>query len=305
MKQVSSTKTRKENEIMSENLPATQQSSQHLPAYLQKLKQEQDGLPESLKQLQQYWTPDRVKIVQAQSGEQFKKQFNVGDTVLVPQMLLIAKVGQPFWVTPIFMYTEFCVWNPYGLKGQLPVIRERTFDPNSPIARKAKSRKEEELYAICPEAPKGKQGDQLYKLRYCEHINWLAALRFNKEKPDHPAHRHINIPILFSFHHSGFFEGRNLSTLIINRGVHTFAGQYQFVTEDKTNSKGTWKGFTITNPSLDSGMSSFVENEEEYQNFESVYNRIQMQFAAGEIYSGDFSEDLEEENTVPDSAGKF
>lgn len=305
MKQVSSNKKRKE---MSKNLPATVASSNtNVPSYLQKYQQGSKPLA-GLEQLKQYWTPDRIKIVQGQSGEKFK-QFPVGSVVLIPQMIKVADPGQPFWVTPIFLFVEFCVWNPYGLKGQLPTIRERTFDANSEIARKARSRKLEDLFAVCPDLPpnlKNKKEDQNYMLRYCEHINHICVLRRNDKYQDHPANTHTNIPVIFSFHHSGFYEGKSLATLILNRRVDIYAGQYELSTVDKTNSKGTWKGFNISNPSYNSGFSGFVENEEDYLLYKGLYEDLQSKFIGGEIYSGnyDYDEDVDVSETG-DETKKF
>lgn len=305
MKQVSSNKKKKELGItMSDkNLPTNinANDNDNLPAYLQK--HIQDKPPVGLEQLKQYWTPDRVKIVQAQSGDKFK-QFPVGSVVLIPQMMKIADPGQPFWITPIFTFTEFCVWNPYGLKGQLPTIRERTFDPKSEIAYKSRSK---DLYAICPDLPpnlKNKKEDQNYMLRYCEHINHICVLRWNNRFQDHPANKHVNIPIIFSFHHSGFYEGRALSTLIMNRRVDIYAGQYELSTADRTNSKGTWKGFNITNPSHESGFKGFVEDEKDYLLYKGLYEDLQSKFIEGEIYSGDYDEDLTDE-AAADETKKF
>lgn len=282
--------------------PAPVNSS--LPAYLQKKQLENAGQsPVGLTSLEQYWVPPRIKIVQAQSGDVYKKDFKVGDVVFVPERTLVAHAGEPFWITPVFQYTEYCTWNPYGMKGQMPVIRERTVNFDSKIAQKARSRKEDDWYEVCPEAPKGKQNDRQYMLRHCQHINFICVLRLNKNQPQHPANVLANNPFVISFHHSGFYEGSQLSTLIVNRRLDIYAGQYELKTSDKTNPKGTWKGFDINNPSFESKMGPVVLEEEDYLSYERLYKKLQSQFEAGEI-KADYEDDLENEPVV-DSAGKF
>lgn len=273
-----------------------------MPSYLQKYKPD-DNKPTGLQDLQKYWVPPRLKIVQSQSGEQYKKNFQVGDVLLVPQMSLVAHSGESFWITPIFQYTEFCLWNPYGMKGQLSAIRERSTDPSSQIARRARSKKEADWYEICPESPKTKQNDPQYMLRNCEHINYICVLRFNGEKPKHPANELVNNPFVISFHHASFWEGKQLSTLILNRQQAIFACQYELTSADKSNAKGNWKGLNINNPSMDSGMTGFVDSEEDFLAYRTMYETIQRQFVEGEIRTE--YEDEEESEPVADSAGKF
>lgn len=288
----------------SKNLPA-QQTQHNMPAYLQKRLQESGGQIAGVQQLQQYWVPPRLKIVQAQSGDQYRNAgFKPGDVLLVPEMSLIAHSGESIWITPIFQYTEFCKWSPYALKGQMPIIQERTVDIDSKLAKRALSKKESDWYEICEQAPKSKQGDQQYQYRYCEHINYFCVLRLNGKFPDHPAHRFVNNPFLISFHHSGFYEGKALSTLIVNRRIDIFAGQYELKTVDRQNQKGTWKGFTVTNPSFESEMSAFVESEEDAKNYEAVYRKIQSQFEEG-VIQADYEDEAAEGEVVSDSKGKF
>lgn len=287
------------------NLPA-QATTHNLPAYLQKRMQESKGVIRGTENLAQYYVPPRLKIVQAQSGDQYRNAgFKPGDVLLVPEMSLIAHSGEPFWITPIFMFTEFCKWNPYGLKGQLPTIAERTFNIDSDIAKRAMSKNEKDWYEVCDQAPKSKQSDRQFQCRYCEHINFLSVARLNSGISDHPANHQINNPFLISFHHSGFYEGKQLSTLIVNRRVDIFTNQFEFKTGDRTNQQGTWKGFFVTNPSLDSKMSPFVESEQDALNYEAIYIKMQEKFTSGEIRPDYEDEAAEGDTVVSDSKGKF
>lgn len=274
-----------------------------LPSYLQAYQQENVGKPIGTENLTQYFVPPRLKIKQAQSGDNYKDYQN-GDVLLTPELSLIAHSGEKFWITPIFQFTEFCKWSPYGLKGTMPVIAERSVDLNSVIAKRAKSKKEEDWYEICPDAKKNLQGDRNYQYRYCEHINFIVVLRPNLTKADHPANRHVNNPFIMSFHHSGFYEGKQFSTLMVNRRIPIFAGQYEFKTVDKSNAKGNWKGFSVTNPSMESGMIPCVENEADFLNYKGMYEKFQDMFREDAIRA-DYDDDSTDSEPVEDAAGKF
>lgn len=297
------------NQNENQNLPANIQPQNlvpsNAPSYLQKYDAPQGSVPDSLSNLARYWVPPRLKIVQAQSGDQYK-DFEVGDVLLVPQMTLIAKNNQPFWITPIFMAVEFCVWNPYGLKGQLPVIRDRSTDPDSNIAKRARSKNKDSWYDFCPEAPPAKKDDPQFKLRYCEHINYYCTLSFNNNQPDHPANSYARTPFVISFHHAGFYDGQNLCTLVLSRRKQSYADIFECRTVDRSNNLGKWKGLQIANPSLDSKMPAFVEDEQEFLDYKALYDSIQSKFDSDSIRV-DYEDDAAElaASSVPDSKGKF
>lgn len=288
--------------MSTENLPSVVKSQSALPEYLQTYVKEHQS--SELADLSKYWVPQRLKTKQAQSGDQYK-DYHDGDVLLVPEMVLIAHAGEPFWITPIYQFTDFCKWSPYGMKGQMRVIAERTSDMNSTLAKRAMSRKEDDWYEICPEAPKARQGDRQFQYRYCEHINFVVVLRANEKFPDHPAHRYLNNPFVISFHHSGFYEGKQFATLIQNRRLPWGATQFELFTKDKSNSQGTWKGMIVSNPSFESGMSPVVTDEKDFKFYRSIYEDCKAKDEADEIRV-DYEDDTSEDNEpVVDAAGKF
>lgn len=282
---------KKENQVTTiQNQNQNQVVTQaNLPAHLQN-REKVVGLDN----LKQYYTPPRLKIIQAQSGDQYV-DFKAGDTLLLPQNDLITKSGEPFYIVPFMQFSEYCVWNPYAMKGQLPVIRERTFDYDSPIAKRARLEKKEARLEVCPEAPKAKQGEQNFKLTYCEHINFYCIL-LNHELSGNP--------FLISFHHAGFYDGKNFATLIFNRRRDIFAHVYEAKTVDKSNQLGKWKGLQLTNPSSEAGFGegNFTPADLFYA-CEEFYNSQFKKFEAGEIRP-DYEEEVAEENAPVDS-GKF
>lgn len=266
------------------NPPAVQENSLALPDYLQ------DDQMEGVADLKRYVVPPRLKIVQAQSGEQYDL-FGEGDVLLVPQMILVAKAGAPFHIIPIFQFTEFCVWNPWIMKSQLPVIRKRTTDPTSDIAMRA--RNQDHWFDICPEAPPQKQSDEKYKIRFCEHINFMCVLTGDHELAGNP--------FVISFHHSGFRDGQNLSGLIAMRRASIYAGQYECVTEERKNDIGSWMGLRLQNPSADSGVPPWV-SADDLPVVKNMFNSWQEIFKRGDLRP-EYEDDTEE--TVKDAKGKF
>ena len=256
-----------------------------LPDYLQ------DDQMEGVEGLGRYVVPPRLKIVQAQSGEQFA-EFDIGTVLLVPQMIVVANVGQPFYIIPFFMFAEFCTWNPWVMKAQLPTIRNRTFDPTSEIA--IKSRNKETWFEICPEAPQNKQNDEKYKIRHCEHINYMCVLTGD--------HELAGTPFVISFHHSGFRDGQNLASLIKLRRASIYAGQYECKTESRNNDLGNWEGLAISNPSAESGVSPWV-SPEDLPILKSQYQSYQEMFTSGSLRPE--YEDETQEAGAPSSGGKF
>lgn len=283
------------NENENQNLPVNVNQNKHLvsspqPAHLAKYTDER--YMEQYEELKGYVVPPRLKIVQKTSGENYKAICEVGSTILTPQMSVIAENGEPFYVVPILKFHEFCICNPYGLKGQLPFIRERTFDPNSEIAKLSQSK--ETWHQVCPEVTdKKKQNDPLFMLRYAEFMNFICVLK---------NHEYANNPFVISFHHSLFFDGKTLATLLFSKRAPYFASCFEFKTVERKNQLGDWKGLQISNPSQESGIDSWTSDEEMklysafFDNFIGLKkeNKIRPEY-----------QDEDEEAPVANSGGKF
>jgi hypothetical protein len=209
--------------------------------------------------LRQYVIPPRVKVVQPTSKEPFSKLFNVGDVVLVPQMVTVAPVilddkkrptdtGTPFHFIPVFFFAEWCIWNPYQLKGSLPPIRERTIDPKSEIAIRA--RNPETRLAPCPE-------DQKWNIRYCEHLNYCVVLTGEGMA--------AGTPVVMSFVRSEHRAGSNFASLIKMRRAPIFGCQFEAVSRYRKNDQGEWYGIDVMNPSVESDMGGWVTDEAVYE----------------------------------------
>jgi hypothetical protein len=188
-------------------------------------------------QIKNFVKPPRLKVIQAQSDSTFTDQFQPGDVIIVPQMLLVSplgkdasngkpnEVGQPFTVQPIFFFPEWCVWNPLETKGTLPMLGERSLDPNGQLAIYSRDPSKREF--VCPTAPQ-------YKCKIQEHLNFVFLI-------DGEA-------VIASFHRGSYTAGQTLLTLIQMRDKSLFACKFQAQSTFQSNKKGKWYGLTFTNP---------------------------------------------------------
>jgi hypothetical protein len=138
------------------------------PSYLAEL------TPEELKQgtedLGRLIRPSFVKIVQAMTASEVKKQFGEGAIILSPDLIGLANPETKISFVPIVQYTEYCKWAPLALKGSEPMIAERSFDPRSPVAIKSQSPSTwSEPHPKDPANPK-------MRYRYQEHTNYIIKL---------------------------------------------------------------------------------------------------------------------------------
>lgn len=246
-------------------LPATVQAP--LPAHLTLAEGQSDGL----EILNQYVQPPRVKIVQPLSGEPFNA--HPAGTVLSvggAEMKVIAEIGfdsrsrrsiedgNPFYFVSLFFFPEYCAWNDFKLKGTVPAIRERSTDPNSEVAKRAKSpalREEND-----PEHDK-------MKIRYVEHLNHIIMLYH----PDFWGTPHI-----LSFARAEHKSGCNFAGLVRMRRAPLFGCNWQGATKYRDNGKGQWYGWNMTNPqitdpNIEGYISPWVEDATMSADFQALH----------------------------------
>lgn len=243
-KQTTALTTRWTNGLIAGPKPQTDSS---LPEHL---RVEDPSKITALASLRKVIIPPRLKVLQAQKGEQFDK-FDVGDTVLVPDPALVAKIDQPFWFVPLIQWTEWLVLNPIELKGSHPFVRDRSMDPTSEIARIAKTR---ELFdkQPCPELP-GKY------LKYQEVLNFLVLLCGNETLGGNPT--------VMSFRGGEHKQGRSLATFICNRNTYPWGCVFEARVPKtiRRNAKGSWYGWDISNPTSDGHPGPWVAIADEFK----------------------------------------
>ena len=194
----------------------------------------------------QYVIPPRVKVVQDVKADERYDKYAGGDVLLVPQNLKIASAGETFYFTPVFFYPEYLVVNPIQMKGQLPVIRERSLDPRSEIAVKARDATTRK--APCPEKPE-------FDLRYVESLTFLSIL--------HGVPGMEAIAVAMSFQRGEHRMGSQLCSLLNLRGAPPFGCIFaaKVPKEKRRNPQGAWYGIDVSNPDPASGQSPWVSKE--------------------------------------------
>ena len=245
-----------------------------LPAYLQE--QRALGQPaEGVEELREYYVPPRFKIVQAQSKQELVDLFGVGAGIVVPSNIPVAKYEEqfkrsnPFTFIPIFTFKEYGIVNPRNVKNpetgaDLPFMRERTYDPKSEIAKRAKDfQNKENRYETCPESK-----DPNKRLRFVEFLNFICII---EGVPDL-----YMMPVHFSFWSTGHADGRALANYILARtGVPLYAQRFQGTVTPRNNAEGNWKGLTVQIPQV---ADSFVQSAEECEFYRQKHVEVKQMF---------------------------
>lgn len=209
-----------------------------IPAHLLDIPTEDRGM----ELLKDYIVPPRLKIVQPTSGAPFDEMFGAGDVVLIPSMTLVApvdgKTGAPFTFVPLFFFPEWIVVNPLETRQSLQMIRDRTFDPNSDIAARSRDPKTRDF--ICPEMPADSHGKALL-CSHVETLNWIILIQQESL---------MEMPCLINFRGAEHSRGRNFSNLLQMRRTAIFGCKFECHTQLRSNVKGKWFGFDISNPEV-------------------------------------------------------
>jgi len=218
--------------------------------------------PLGIDDLRQYVTPPRIKVVQKQARTDLLDMFGVGDVIVVPANIVVTEMGRtdkgqptgeadPFFIVPLFFYVEWCTWNPLELKGKVPAIRDRSFDPKSALALKAKS--SEHRKELIP-------GEKDLYMRHVEHLNFIVMLY------DHPTLG--GAPVVMTFARGEHFSGRGLCNLIKLRKAPLYGCVFECHLGHRENEQGDWWGLDIINPAGD--VSPWV-NAEEFEAFKALH----------------------------------
>lgn len=249
----------------------------NLPAYMK------DAKPEGLEHVKDYITPPRLKIIQKQADDELLERFNTGDVVIMPAQALVAQYDKEnpdkFHFVPLFFYPEWCTWSPYEMRGKLPMILERTLDPKSELARKAK-------------APKLRQESMQYEgqdimARHVEHLNFIISLYGHPLGVDN---------MILSFQKGDHGAGIRFNSLIKMRDASIYGAVYEAVVSKRPGAKGEWMGINISNPTVE-GVSPWV-TEEEYAILKTKHKELAESYKKG-LLLADY-----EDQSVPEETGE-
>lgn len=240
----------------------------------------------STEKLGDYVYPPRVKVIQSNAEEQYSK-FQPGDVVLVPQGIVVAHVDEAFHFVPLLFYPEWAAVNPIETKGQLPMFRERTFDPNSTLARKARNpdlRREP-----CPECA-GKD------IKNTEFLTFICLILNNEEC--------LGMPVALSFSSGSHRDGSQLSSLVKMRRCPIFGGVYEgkVPKTKRKNTKGQWYAIEVGNPSVESGVESFVQDPAVYDKLKELHLQLK---ETNDRIMVQYDEDPEDEALAAAGESKF
>lgn len=231
-------------EVQPQGLITREQAALAIPDYMLA-----DDVDTGVEAMVQYVVPPRLKIVQKTSDNELQNEFPAGSVLLVPQKKLIARMhydgpksieGETFLFTPLFFFTEFIEYNPIQMRGQLPTIRERSFDPSSALAARARDVKA--CKTPCPQ-------NTTYTCHAVECLNFIIAI-----KEEGRSWLDSSICIM-TFQRGEFRTGTALITLITGRRIRgkvapLYGGVYaaKVPGSQRENEQGSWYGFDINNP---------------------------------------------------------
>lgn len=206
--------------------------SQQMPDYMREMIESGDKTGMDL--INRYVVPPRVKVIQKQAQDEKYSSFAPGDLILTPMLTKLVSVDEPFHFIPVFFYPEYLLTNPLELKGQLPMIRERTIDPKSQLAIRA--RKQDTRFEPCPENPK-------YNMRYVEVYCFISVLY---GLPGLEA-----MPVAITFSRGEIGIGSQLTGMIQMRATpapYSNIFEAKVPSTQRRNDKGAWYGINVSNP---------------------------------------------------------
>lgn len=157
----------------------------------------------SLAGMEEYRILPRLKIIQAMSDKDLKKQFGEGSAIVRPGDAMVWKDGdEPFQFVPHLFQVEFCKWSDRR-DSNGPMIPERSFDPTSEIAKRARDPKLR--FEFYPDQ-EDRDPDKAMKYRYVEHLRFPGMIY-----GDHPL---TGTPLVISFERGEFSQGKNFISAI-------------------------------------------------------------------------------------------
>lgn len=232
---------------------------QDAPSYLAKFAADDH----STDSIQEYRVLNRVKVIQAMTSPDLKRDFGEGTAVLIPVRQLVVPTGGSFLFVPLMFWPEFIKWRDINDKGGSAIIARST-DKAGEIA--VKSRDAEKRLEVYPDNPK-------FKYRYVEHLNF-AGLIYGE-----------NTPVAVSFSRGEFFTGRNFCTMIGMRKIGQnkaplWMQVWQMKTAMRNRNGYSWWGLEPTNPA--EGISPWIQ-EDEIPLMQALYKELYDQYGKNNL----------------------
>lgn len=195
-----------------------------------------------------YEQPQFTKIIQPLTKD--KAGRNDGDMLLSPDNQLLVPMGEKFTFVPIFYFFEYCKqYNGPPVQGRDWIV-ERTFDPNSELAQRCRSRDENENTEF-------KDGDKLVCRQHDRYV--IVLLDHNELIGDSP--------IIHTFQGGEAKYGNAFRRLLKSRRAPIFGCVFQAQISLHSGKKGQWYGLDVFNPE---DHAPFLE-EQLYTRYEQYY----------------------------------
>lgn len=181
--------------------------------------------------------PNRIKVVQALSNDMKDAGYSEGDVVVTPINVKVGDEANALDCVVLLSWAEYLIINPRGVS-DLYWLRDRTTDPKSVIAMKARNRVKEPL----PEGGVDPKTKMPYQMEYVKAANFLVWL------VDH------NVAAIATFMKGEGKYGDAFASLITSRGLAVYGGMYRLSCNTRTNKSGDkWKGLTAGNSPVSQG----------------------------------------------------
>lgn len=214
---------------------------EQLPAYIK----QEDALI-GVERIDEFLTPQRVKVKQKQSNEEKFGDYKNGDMVFMPENTLFMPSGKEFFFTPVMFWVEYLKTNPIGTE---PFIAERSLDPDSDLADLCRN---PEMWKV----PVPDKADKF--IRHSEVLNFMV-MPWELDDPEFE-----DMLFVFSFARGQRRDGEKLLQLVKRRqkrGIPMWASVFQAKSASRKNAEGDWYGIDIANPDAESGQSQVVPEE--------------------------------------------
>lgn len=220
----------------------------NLPAFMQ------EDMQEGALDLRQYVRPPRLKLVADTATRELKAKFPPGSAVLLPNEVKLGDLENSFDFIPVFFWQEYCSINPIQLKSELPMIRERTTDRDSALARKCLDPKS--WYETCPEDP-------TYRVYNAEMLNFAFM----------PTDMSVG-PCVMTFSKGEHRTGRRLASLIFSRRAPIFGCVF---TAKVGVHRDRDKQYEFYGLDIENSMTPFVEDAEQYEVLREMHRTLRDQ----------------------------
>lgn len=236
-------------------------ANDNVPAYLKEYSDNVEGVD----QLSEFVRPPRIKMIQKSASDELLDKFSVGDCVIMPQEILVCSKGESITFTPIYFFPEWIIRNPWALK-DLPMIHDRSRDPQSEIAKRARNR--DTWFEDIEGTSNDKNGGKPHQRQYVEVLNFIGMI--------HGVEGLENTPVLFSNSKGAWKHGSNLASMVKMRGQSIYACNFKLTSKAFEGSGNTYYAMEPSNPEE----TPFVETEEEFlrnKEFHALFSETQIE----------------------------